>query len=470
MQELPAVPGARFAVGTTDRSGDGGTEWADRIVLDDGRLAVVLGRLPGREPGERAAPLVERLRGAVAMGVLRGDRDGERLLADIHRLTRHEHDLRGATLSIALFDPASGAVECASAGRPGPWLIDGAGGMRQLLGARTGPLGNEHGDGEVERFDGVHRVSEGEAVVLYGADSTSTAASLAERVYARGSTDPVVLCGGVEVTAGQHGRATLLAFTRVPVPSGSLTVERPAEAVELPGIRRQFDLWLDSVGCPPELAHRLVLALSEAVTNSVEHAYRGRDTATVRVTGAIEQDRSIRVTVADRGRWQVPRPDGGYRGRGLLMMQESVDRVAIERTAEGTTLSLWVQPHAVDTMARIAERSRATGDHDLDVQVHGEVVSVLVRGDVPENGAVSLRRGLLAASYGAALRMVVDLGGLGTEIGGVVHALFDVADAMRDAGERLVVRAPSGSPVRALAEMAGLHQVSELVDGPPPAG
>lgn len=463
MQELPAVPGARFAVGTNNRTDEGGTEWADRIVLDGGWLAVVLGRLPGLCSGERAASLVERLRGAVAMALLGMKRDTGELLLDMHRFTQHESDLRGATLCITLFDPTTGELSCVTAGRPGPWVLDGAGGMRQLLGTRSGPLGEaEHT--EIDRLDSTHQLATGETVVLYGAESTWTAMDLAELLTARMSADPDVLVADADAFAGMGARVAMVAFTRVPVPGGSLTLERPANADELPGIRRQFEYWLDAVCCPPETAQRLVLALNEAVTNAVEHAYRGATTDTVRVSAEIEQDRSIRITVADNGSWRVPQPAGSYRGRGLLMMQEVVDRVAIDRDSRGTTVSLVVQPRAADAAARSAEPSRSNDEHELDVRVHGEVATVTIRGDVPEHGAAGLRRGLLAASCGASLRLVVELAEVGSEFGGLVHALFDVAGAARDAGGTLVVRAPEGSQVRTLAEMSGLHQAVQLID------
>ncbi|MQA09813.1 MAG: SpoIIE family protein phosphatase [Pseudonocardiaceae bacterium] len=482
MQGLPAVPGARFAIVSTDGAGNGGTEWADRIVLDDGRLAVVLGRLPSTSPPERRALLAERLRGAVATSVLRAYERAVDVLADLHRFTRHESDLRGATLCVTLLDPGAGRLDCVTAGRPGPWIVDGTGGMCQLLGTRGGPLGAENDNGVVESAGGAHRLAAGETVVLYGADSTDTAMALADLVRSRsasapdGPADLDALCADLDAvfnksaSDGDRRTATLLAFTRVPRVGDALDLELPADPAQLPRIRQDFAQWLHSVGCPAGPADRLVLALNEAVTNAVEHAYSGLPADTVRVVGEVEQDRSIRVTVSDHGRWQVPGAEEPFRGRGLLMMQESVDRMTIERVSGGTTVRLWVRPHGVDTEARSAEPSPATDSYTLDVRVDGDLATVVVRGDVPEWAAASLRRGLLTASRGAALRLVVDLSGTGSEVAGAVRALFDVAAAAEGTGERLIVFAPHGSHVRELAEMSSLHQVVEFTDGSPSRG
>ncbi|MGH7709307.1 MAG: ATP-binding protein [Vulcanimicrobiaceae bacterium] len=80
----------------------------------------------------------------------------------------------------------------------------------------------------------------------------------------------------------------------------------------------------------------LLLAVGEATSNAIEHAYAGRP-GEVRVAARVDGNR-ISVEVADRGTWRYgPSPD---RGRGLDLMKALVDRMAIERSPKGTTIRL----------------------------------------------------------------------------------------------------------------------------------
>lgn len=100
-----------------------------------------------------------------------------------------------------------------------------------------------------------------------------------------------------------------------------------------------------------EVGQDLVLAVNEAISNSVEHAYRGRP-GTVRLraraqAGRVPEPRlgpcarfEVRVEIIDHGTWREPPSDPGFRGRGLMMAEASVDRMGIERSATGTTVTL----------------------------------------------------------------------------------------------------------------------------------
>lgn len=208
----------------------------------------------------------------------------------------------------------------------------------------------------------------------------------------------------------------------------------PADAHEVAPVRHQLREWLRGSGFGEEEAGDLVLAVSEAINNSVEHAYPGLAGGTVEVRARVDPDGSARVDVADRGEWRVPPPALTTRGRGLLLMRESVDEVEIDRRASGTTVRL--------RRARSPALPVAGPAQECDVQVHetSSGVVAVVRGNVPAEAGPSLRRTLTTAARGGTVPLTVDLGGLGTEKSGAEHALRDVAEALTAAGNRLTVR------------------------------
>lgn len=73
----------------------------------------------------------------------------------------------------------------------------------------------------------------------------------------------------------------------------------------------------------------LRLAVSEAVTNSVIHAYR-HEQAPGRVEVAAElDDEELRIVVRDAGAGFAPRDDSPGAGFGLLLMKEMADGLEI---------------------------------------------------------------------------------------------------------------------------------------------
>jgi anti-sigma regulatory factor (Ser/Thr protein kinase) len=114
-------------------------------------------------------------------------------------------------------------------------------------------------------------------------------------------------------------------------------------------VRRTLMVWLQEHGVGEDQREDLVLAVSEAVTNVVDHAYRG-----VKTPGCVEVDielthernhnedpeRWVTVAVTDFGAWRSERACKGFRGRGLQMIQACTDWRHIERRAVGTRVTM----------------------------------------------------------------------------------------------------------------------------------
>ncbi|GAA0931362.1 hypothetical protein GCM10009559_19420 [Pseudonocardia zijingensis] len=114
--------------------------------------------------------------------------------------------------------------------------------------------------------------------------------------------------------------------------------------------RDRFDRWLIALRWPDAQRDDLVLALSEAVSNSIEHGYGiradapGLGVGEVAVTAhvLVEADglRRIVLVVRDSGVWREPVVPARFRGHGLSIIRACADRLSIDGTDDGTTLTL----------------------------------------------------------------------------------------------------------------------------------
>jgi serine/threonine-protein kinase RsbW/stage II sporulation protein AB (anti-sigma F factor) len=88
------------------------------------------------------------------------------------------------------------------------------------------------------------------------------------------------------------------------------------------------------------------LAVSEAVTNVVHHAYRDVQPGSVRVRVALDRP-EIEVMVQDDGGGMVPRPDTPGLGLGMPLIAMVSDRFDVSATpAGGTRLCMWFKRDA----------------------------------------------------------------------------------------------------------------------------
>ena len=114
-------------------------------------------------------------------------------------------------------------------------------------------------------------------------------------------------------------------------------VEVPADPSTLPELRRRLRAWLARQDCGAAESADVVLAVSEACNNAIEHAYRDRD-GTLRVR--IERvQTTIRAVVEDQGSWREP-SGSDERGRGISLMKHLMHSTEIESDAGGTCITL----------------------------------------------------------------------------------------------------------------------------------
>ena len=149
----------------------------------------------------------------------------------------------------------------------------------------------------------------------------------------------------------------------------------PARACGLPAVRRWLQDWLHDLGWPVEPAQDIVLAVNEAVTNAVEHAYSGVDrdavgagaAASIDVRAVVERSADppvrpwlrpggpailtavragdrVRIRVRDAGRWRPDAHDRSdrmrVRGRGLSLMEALTSSLTVTTGPAGTEVEM----------------------------------------------------------------------------------------------------------------------------------
>lgn len=140
--------------------------------------------------------------------------------------------------------------------------------------------------------------------------------------------------------AGTH-EDTTLARTGLP---GLLHVTLPAVPVSASLARDQLRRWLRALRWPPGQLADILLAVNEAVSNGIEHAYRATVPGLIEVEGRLLHDspsgRRVEVSVRDRGSWRPPSAAAENRGRGIPLMRACMDQVAVDGTDDGTVVTL----------------------------------------------------------------------------------------------------------------------------------
>jgi anti-sigma regulatory factor (Ser/Thr protein kinase)/putative methionine-R-sulfoxide reductase with GAF domain len=337
---LPVVPGLEMAARyvPAEHGGVGG-DWYDVFVLPSGGLCVVIGDVVGR--GLAAADVMGRLRSALRAHALFGS-DPAEVLSRLDLQVQH-FDQQGmvATVQLAMFEPSLRRLQLSSAGHLPPVLAV-AGQPAALLEVPTDPPVGVTGeqrrrattidvppgaslcfytDGLVERRDtsldvGLKRLCE---AVVAGPVESVCISVMGQLIGDNPPGDDVALLAMRRQHSGEIG---------------TLDLVMQAQPWSLKNVRDAMRRWLSSVGAGPRVVADLLIAVEEACTNAVEHAY-GADGGIMTVY-LERQWPDVVATVGDTGRWRSP--GGENRGWGTLLMRACTDELRIDRGSRGTTV------------------------------------------------------------------------------------------------------------------------------------
>jgi serine/threonine-protein kinase RsbW len=125
-------------------------------------------------------------------------------------------------------------------------------------------------------------------------------------------------------TGGGEARSTLAGFE----------LSRPAEPQAVPAFRHRAAAFAAERGAGPDLVHDVVLAVSEATTNAVKHAYGAAPDGRVELSASAE-DGWLTLRVGDRGRGFGEKPSDGL-GLGLVIIAGLCDDLKIVQEGSGT--------------------------------------------------------------------------------------------------------------------------------------
>ena len=350
-ERLPELAGLQLAAAyrPAEQEVQVGGDWYDVLELPDGRVAVSVGDVAGQ--GLTSALVMGQLRTAVRAYALEGLPPREAVAALDDLVTR----MSGGSLStlfLGYLDVATGALQWCSAGHPPPAVLhDGA--ASWLAGEVTPPLGAGFG---VPAVDNTSVLPAGAHLVLYtdglvedrDSQLDDGMPALLARLTASRRTEPAALVAAVleEPGAARTDDTAVLVVHRLARTGSRRAALRDVERTlhvdatrQAAGqVRAEVRPLLRAAGVDEDVLFELLLGLSEAVNNAVEHPV---DTTSDEVAVTVRVDAAagtVRLEVRDSGRWRERRPSMD-RGRGATLMAASAS-VQVRPSADGTAVVL----------------------------------------------------------------------------------------------------------------------------------
>jgi serine/threonine-protein kinase RsbW/stage II sporulation protein AB (anti-sigma F factor) len=125
------------------------------------------------------------------------------------------------------------------------------------------------------------------------------------------------------------------------MPSSSWTA--PAAANSVPELRQAVVDVAYAHGVLDPCLSDIRLAVSEAVSNAVVHAFRGRADGTVTVSIITRDPVWVEVRVTDDGSGMAPRDDSPGIGLGLPLIRHLTDRFEHRRPPDGVGTEVWMR-------------------------------------------------------------------------------------------------------------------------------
>ncbi|MFV0495729.1 SpoIIE family protein phosphatase [Mycobacterium sp.] len=327
-----------------------GGDWYDVLPLDDRRIGIVVGDCVGR--GLPAAAIMGQLRSSSRALLLTGARPAV-LLEQLDSAASLIPDAYCTTVFLAILDTTSGVLEYSNAGHMPAVLVNkisGSDSVTSLLtGARSVPLAVRRNetrpqasevllpgstlmlftDGLVERRN--ESIDEGLARV---ADVLTESAPLPIGAVADTVLDRLA------PQSGYDDDVAMVLYRHLLPP---LHIDAPAEPGQLAAIRRRVSMWLRDAGIPATLVHDVLLVVSEACSNCIEHAYAEREAGRMRID-LDSEDYRVHARIADSGSWKIPAADPGNSGRGLVLMKAVSTSMELDTQLDGTTVDVVFEP------------------------------------------------------------------------------------------------------------------------------
>ncbi|WP_306205662.1 SpoIIE family protein phosphatase [Actinoplanes sp. RD1] len=339
-QSLPRVPGAivasRYLPGSAEA--EVGGDWYDVITAPDDQLFLVIGDVVGK--GVQAAAGMGQLRNALRAYILEGFDPGE-ALTRLNRLVDNLGRRQFATVVCVRFDPRTRELKFSSAGHPSP-IVAANGDTGFLYEAALGPPIGALGDSRYPTRG--TRLVPGSRLLLYTdglvedrrqgidiglGDVRADLAKPADHVED-------LLDTLLAKAAPRPRRDDIALLALQATEPREFRLRLPADPTRLSVLRRRLEDFLTAADVPENDIFDLMVAVSEAAANAIEHPIAPAEPM-ITVEVSLDED-EVTATVRDTGSWR-PATGPGFRGRGLALIGALSD-LEVVRSEHGTSVTL----------------------------------------------------------------------------------------------------------------------------------
>ena len=334
-----------------------GGDWYDTFTWPDGSIGVMVGDVVGHNLESAAA--MGRLRSAASALAAVGTPSPAALLEALDRFARSPDGVDFATAVCVVLRP-TGLLTYSSAGHPPPVVVSPDRTVVLLEGATAPPL--SAGD-LAPRPEASIALEAGSLVALFsdglverrGESIDVGLARLGVALVDHNDKPIADMIDNVirELTSVSPASddVVVAAFRYTPAVA-QLHLEAPAQTNQLKVLRSTIRGWLHEQHVTIDTQQALLVALGEACTNVIDHAYRRNPQTPIstedhEVEPLIEIDLTdhgdkLIARVSDHGCWRHPGMHSHDRGRGTTIMQGLTSRYERQSTSRGTTVTLAV--------------------------------------------------------------------------------------------------------------------------------
>ncbi|MGE5272521.1 MAG: SpoIIE family protein phosphatase [Verrucomicrobiota bacterium] len=314
-----------------------GGDWYDAVRRPDGVVHLCVGDVSGKGVG--AAVVMSRQRHTFQVY----GRELDSPAQIVRHMLQHGDTDSMITLAVVSIDPYTGRLTYSCVGHPPPLLLDRATGrVTRLDRASAPPIGVA---GPADVVEAGLPLPDEAVLVLYtdglierrGQDIDRAIDLLGTLVAEEPDAPPDVLLAKIGATIGTTDDDVALLVASVNAERLAFEVEIQAEPVMLRALRRRLEAWLMQRGIDRDDVVDVVLAVSEACNNSIEHAYSENGGGPINVSIGKDAE-ALRVTVEDHGTWRDPTPSE-ERGRGLMLIRHLMHASNVETGLHGTRVS-----------------------------------------------------------------------------------------------------------------------------------
>jgi serine/threonine-protein kinase RsbW len=281
----------------------------------------------------------------------------------VRRMLRHADGEEMITLAVVTIDPYAGELRYACVGHPPPLMLDlGSNEVTRLDGASAPPVGVAV---PVDIVEATLPLPGRAALLMYtdglverrGRNIEDAIALLGRVLQSEPALTPEAILTRIADTIGSPDDDVALLLLTLDLQQVSFEVELPADPGALGGMRRSLRGWLAHRGVDSDETAGVVLAVSEACNNAIEHAYRDNGGGQVKVSLAPAEDGMLHILVEDHGTWRDDAPSTD-RGRGIVLMEQLMHSTDIQTGLHGTRVTL--QRRLGARPALESEEARAT--------------------------------------------------------------------------------------------------------------